>query len=67
MKNKLKVNGTVIICDNCDVAPEVTFQTADIKSGKNADVLVKAKIIRSWFVRQMDWWTCDNSWQHTNR
>lgn len=34
MKNKLKVNGTVIICDNCNVAPEVTFQTGGHQIGE---------------------------------
>lgn len=34
MKNKLKVNGTVIICDNCDVAPEVIFQTGGYQIGE---------------------------------
>lgn len=34
MKNKLKVNRAVIICDNCDVAPEVTFQTGEYQIGE---------------------------------
>lgn len=31
---KVNGNGTVIICDNCDVAPEVTFQTGGHQIGE---------------------------------
>ena len=31
---RINGNGTVIICDNCDVAPEVTFQTGGHQIGK---------------------------------
>ena len=58
---KVNGNGTVIICDNCDVAPEVTFQTGGHQIGEERRRAGKGEN----YTQLVG--SCDNSWQHTNR